>query len=125
LLLELRERFGKRGINEEDRVRAASLRHAAVPVPGGDPSHLESFLARAEARVRYHHGTTLTDPRALELINKTNQFNLNGRRLTDIEWRRYLSNPAVRLLVVDYEDRFGRLGKIAVVAGRLEEGTFV
>jgi FkbH-like protein len=62
------------------------------------------------------------DQRALELINKTSQFNLNGRRFTDAEWKAYLSDPAVHLAVVEYEDRFGKLGKIAVLAGR-EQGS--
>ena len=28
------------------------------------------------------------EPRVLELVNKTNQFNLNGRRYTEADWRK-------------------------------------
>jgi FkbH-like protein len=64
------------------------------------------------------------DRRALELINKTNQFNLNGARFTDADWHAYLSDPATHLAVVEYEDRFGRLGKVAALAGREREDGF-
>jgi FkbH-like protein len=51
-------------------------------------------------------------------VNKTNQFNLNGRRFTETQWRALLDRPGAFLLRVAYEDRFGPLGKIAIVAGR-------
>jgi FkbH-like protein len=59
----------------------------------------------------------------LELVNKTNQFNLNGRRFTEAQWRAVLDRPGAFLLRVAYQDRFGPLGKIAVVAGRREGDT--
>jgi FkbH-like protein len=58
------------------------------------------------------------DPRALELVNKTNQFNLNGKRYTEAAWQNYLRDPASFLLIASYTDKFGPLGKIAVLAGR-------
>ena len=54
----------------------------------------------------------------LELVNKTNQFNLNGRRYTEADWRKLLARPGALLVAVSYEDKFGPLGTIAVVAGR-------
>ncbi len=66
--------------------------------------------------------TTDPDPRALELINKTNQFNLNGRRFTESEWQAHLRRPGAFLYVVAYKDKFGPLGKIAVIAGRRDGG---
>ncbi len=58
------------------------------------------------------------DPRALELVNKTNQWNLNGRRETEGDWRARLDDPDTFVLVVSYRDKYGPLGKIAVVRGR-------
>jgi FkbH-like protein len=68
--------------------------------------------------------------RLLELINKTNQFNLNGVRLSEAEWLRHLADPAGFVVGVSYEDKFGPLGVIGVVAGRqngdtLEVSTWV
>jgi len=124
-LVELRDRFGRREIREEDELRVTSLRSGqAVRQAAGDSAGLETLLAGAEARVTFRWGKKPMDPRALELINKTNQFNLNGARFTEPEWKAYLSDPAAHVAVVEYEDRFGKLGKIAVLAGREQESGF-
>ena len=62
------------------------------------------------------------DTRVLELVNKTNQFNLNGLRHTEAEWRRDLENPGAFVVAVSYKDKFGALGKIAVLKGARNNG---
>jgi len=57
------------------------------------------------------------DKRPLELINKTNQFNLNGLRLGESEWQRLLGRNDTIVAVASYQDKFGPLGKIAVLVG--------
>jgi FkbH-like protein len=54
------------------------------------------------------------------LINKTNQFNLNGVRLSEGQWMRSLADPATFVVSVSYQDRFGPLGIIGVVLGTRE-----
>jgi FkbH-like protein len=121
----LRERFGKRCVREEDGLRARSLRQSAdLKLAAGAVAHIEALLAGAEARMRLRFGKVPADGRALELINKTNQFNLNGRRISEGRWGGYLAGLGVELMTVEYEDRFGRLGNIAVVAGRSDNGHF-
>ena len=66
---------------------------------------------------------TSWDPRVLELINKTNQFNLNGIRYTENDLRGFISHPQSVLLKTSYQDKFGPLGKIAAVLGRLDGKT--
>ncbi len=56
-------------------------------------------------------------PRCLELINKTNQFNLNGVRWTESEWKQHLEDDEGFVVTVYYRDKFGPLGRIAVAAG--------
>ena len=60
--------------------------------------------------------------RAFELINKTNQFNLNGRRWKEPEWRRFLGEPGAFLVTASYEDKFGPLGEIAAMLGTAGAG---
>ncbi len=48
-------------------------------------------------------------------MNKTNQFNLNGIRYTEDAWS--VARNGSFVWTVSYEDRFGALGKIAVLAG--------
>jgi FkbH-like protein len=123
-LLELRDHFRKREIRREDKLRVASLRDGQAVRQAADSASLDALLAGAQARVTFRWGKQPPDPRALELINKTNQFNLNGVRYTQADWNAYLSDPATRLVVVEYEDRFGKLGKIAALAGREQDGGF-
>ena len=56
-------------------------------------------------------------------MNKTNQFNLNGRRFQEAEWQNWLNAPDTVLVTASYRDKYGPLGKIAVIAGDLFEVT--
>jgi FkbH-like protein len=122
LLRRLRDLFGKSIVSEEDSIRLQSIRAAAV-LPGssnGDTNSLDSFLQDAQATVVFTFGKQKDDHRAFELINKTNQFNLNGKRLNETSWATYLDDPATFLMTVSYEDKYGPLGKIAVLLGRVQ-----
>jgi FkbH-like protein len=125
LLKRLRDIFGKSDISKEDSIRLKSIRAAGAllelsEVPG---STLDDLLQGAEAAVRFTFGQRAEDSRALELINKTNQFNLNGERLTDAEWMARLVDPASFFATATYEDKYGQLGKIAVLMGTLQGRT--
>jgi len=129
LLYELRDLFGKSVILEEDKIRAGSLRQAQAFAEAGQASEgagaSGEFLAQAEAELALIWDKDPPDPRALELINKTNQFNLNGKRHTEASWRAYLKDPRAFLLLVSYKDKFGPLGKIAVLAGTRQGKTLM
>jgi len=81
------------------------------------------FLRQAEAELTFHVQKHPLDPRAIELVNKTNQFNLNGKRYTDASWLTYIKQPNTLLVMASYRDKYGPLGKIAVIAGRKERRT--
>jgi FkbH-like protein len=116
----LRDLFGKQATGDTDRLRAASLRsRAAVEedlAAASSPESREALFAAMDARLRLDFRLPPA-PRALELINKTNQFNLNGNRWEESAWRAWCAEPASRVVVVGYEDKFGPLGDIAVLAG--------
>jgi FkbH-like protein len=80
---------------------------------------MDDFLKGAEGRLTFTFGKPLEDARAFELINKTNQFNLNGKRYDEADWSRFLKDPRKFLVTVSYEDKFGKLGRIAVLLGKL------
>jgi len=118
LLFLLRERFGKSELREEDRIRLASLRSHTERLSQTPPAAASpDFLARLNAKLTLRYSTG-DDDRAFELVNKTNQFNLNGRRYTAREWHSYFEQPGAFLVTAAYEDRFGPLGEIAALAGR-------
>jgi FkbH-like protein len=121
-LRRLRDLFGKALVTEEDALRLDSIRqgaafHQIVEEGGSAP---EAFLEKMNAHITFDFRGALGDSRVLELVNKTNQFNLNGVRYTEADWM----NGADRDFVasVAYDDKFGPLGKIAVIRGRYEDG---
>jgi FkbH-like protein len=118
LFYRLRDLFGKSSISEEDSIRRESIRRTHRVHPRGSAQSTEAFLEQAEATFAFDFSKNQKDNRAFELINKTNQFNLNGRRFSEFEWQRFLKEADTFLLAVTYEDKYGPLGKIAVVAGR-------
>lgn len=120
LLLRLRDICGKESLSAEDAMRLESIRTSVEfrAVEGEEIS--EEFLKQANGVIEFEDRPSEAGTRPLELVNKTNQFNLNGMRYTESEWRAETSRPDCCFLVVDYRDRFGILGKVAVLLGHLD-----
>jgi len=120
LLERLRDLFGKDSVSKEDTIRLESLRRTHVLAEGAptDARSSDEFLAQAKGELTLAFAKDPPDPRALELVNKTNQFNLNGKRYTEAAWRARLAKPDAFLLLAAYQDKYGPLGKIAVLSGR-------
>jgi FkbH-like protein len=57
-------------------------------------------------------------PRAAQLINKSNQFNLTTRRYTEAELERLVADPETVALCFRLRDRFGDNGLISVTLAR-------
>jgi len=121
LLHRLRDLFGKGGVSKEDLLRLQNIRQAAVfresSNGNGHGRSLDEFLREADASMYLSFDKQLCDARALELINKTNQFNLNGRRLSESGWVACLNDPSSFVATVSYKDKYGDLGRIAVLLG--------
>ena len=60
-------------------------------------------------------------PRASQLINKSNQFNLTTRRYTEAELQRVVDDPSSVAMCFRLKDRFGDNGLISVVLARPDE----
>jgi FkbH-like protein len=118
LLAELRDLFGQHAISEEDLLRSSSLATAAETNPLDGTGTNDGLLATAQAEITIDLTMSDLDGRVLELVNKTNQFNLNGRRYTRAEWLDAANADGAFVITVGYRDRFGPLGRIAVMAGR-------
>jgi FkbH-like protein len=57
-------------------------------------------------------------PRTIQLINKTNQFNLTTRRYTEAEVEQLIKTPRAVPLCLRLRDRFGDNGLISVILAR-------
>jgi FkbH-like protein len=126
LIKHLRDTFGKSQLTEEDAIRLDSVRSSGAlrcAVESGGLSS-DDFLRASEARIVFET-LSADDTRSFELLNKTNQFNLNGRRFTEGEWRNTFRDRATMVFGVAYEDKYGPLGKIAVLMGRAHGHRFL
>ena len=105
--------FTRRSITAEDRERTELYRRRLA---GMVPSDLEGadltgFLEGLKMRLTIHDRSRGDRTRAVQLINKTNQFNLNGRRVTDEEVGAILAAGG-RLITASLADRTGDHGEI-------------
>jgi FkbH-like protein len=79
-----------------------------------DGADLDTFLGSLEMTLRLHDRGQGDRTRAVQLINKTNQFNLNGRRLTDEEVGAILDRGGA-LYSASLSDRTGDHGEITAL----------
>lgn len=122
LMEQLRDSFGKGKLLNEDRLRAETIRRSAMMMTSEKSPGGEDFVSRTKPQFTAEYSDAAVDARALELINKTNQFNLNGKRHTSTSLARHLQKPGAFILVVSYTDKYGPLGKIAVLCGVCRDG---
>ncbi len=107
-------------VTEEDRTRAgqyqANLARDALAAEAADlPSYLRGLQMQLIVRPFDRIGLA----RTVQLINKTNQFNLTTRRYTEDEVLAVMSDPRAYGLQLRLLDRFGDNGIIAIVIGRM------
>jgi FkbH-like protein len=126
LLKHLRKVFGKSLLTGDDMLRLDSIRNASAwrrdsaQSAGGFSE--DDLLSAADGSLVFNLAQE-GDARSLELVNKTNQFNLNGKRFSDSEWRRFANHPGAFVLSVSYKDKYGPLGTISVILGTPEGQT--
>jgi FkbH-like protein len=79
---------------------------------------MEGYLKSLEMAMLARRIDKVDLPRSIQLINKTNQFNLTTLRRTDAELKALLSEERVVPLCVRLADRFGDNGLISVILAR-------
>jgi len=84
----------------------------------GATTDLESYLRSLDMEMRWRRFDTLGQSRIVQLINKTNQFNLTTRRSSDDEVAALIVEDRALTLQIRLVDQFGDNGVIAIVAGR-------
>ena len=80
---------------------------------------MEAYLAGLRMELRCSPFDQVGLPRIVQLINKTNQFNLTTRRYTEAEIQGLLRDGATLHLQLRLVDRFGDNGIIALIIGKL------
>ncbi len=105
--------FDKSQITEEDVLRTQNYKRQLKSVAPADLSsdRLRTFLRDQDMRLTVFDRSKCDQTRAIQLINKTNQFNMNGRRWSDEEINNTLENGG-KLISARLEDRNGTYGEI-------------
>ncbi len=86
-------------------------------------SDIEGYLRSLEMRAIWSRFDRIGQARTVQLINKTNQFNLTTRRITDEEVAALIDDERALTLQIRLTDTFGDNGVIAIVIGLFEPGT--
>jgi FkbH-like protein len=123
-LCHIRDLFGRPSASTENAIRLDSLRQGMIFQEEASAAQGESFMRALNATVRIDCDLDVASDRSLELVNKTNQFNMNGIRFGVSDWAAELSRPGTTLMLVSYEDRFGKLGRVGAILGRFENDSF-
>ena len=115
--------FESLALTDEDRERTTQYQgNTARDALKAAVTDLPSYLRGLEMRLLWKGFDSIGLQRIVQLINKSNQFNLTTRRYTDHDVIAVMNDPAAFGLQLRLLDRFGDNGIIAVVIGRLQAG---
>jgi FkbH-like protein len=110
-------------ITEEDRERTSQYQgNRARAALKASTTDLAGYLRGLEMELIWRPFDRIGLQRIVQLINKTNQFNLTTRRTTEAEVQALMEDPRGFGLQLRLLDRFGDNGIIAIVIGRMLDG---
>jgi FkbH-like protein len=108
--------FEPRAITAEDSVRTRQYQEeAARNALSGSATDMDSYLRSLEMEATIAALGEKDVPRAAQLINKSNQFNLTTIRRTEAEVSAMIGSTSHLCLTVRLRDRFGDYGLICAV----------
>jgi FkbH-like protein len=117
LFTKLQSLFAAWKITAEDRLRTESF--TARPDAWSETSAASDLRHVSQLGLEINLKQDAFDQaRSLELINKTNQFNLTGERISREEWLEWMSLPGAFCMSARLRDRYGDFGTVCVVLGR-------
>ncbi len=112
--------FESLGVTADDRARTAQYRDNRARVALAEAAtDLPGYLRSLEMRLVWRRFDEAGLLRVVQLVNKTNQFNLTTRRTTVEAMRALLADPRRIGLQLRLLDRFGDNGIVVVIIGAL------
>jgi FkbH-like protein len=109
-------------VTDEDRERTAQYQgNKAREALKASVTDLPAYLRGLEMELIVRPFDRVGLQRIVQLINKSNQFNLTTRRYTDEDVLAVMADPEAFGLQLRLTDRFGDNGVIAIIIGRLQE----
>jgi FkbH-like protein len=109
-------------ITDEDRTRSGQYQNnRARDALKASATDLDSYLRGLEMRLLWRRFDRVGLARTVQLINKTNQFNLTTRRYSEADIVAVMQDQRAFGAQLRLIDRFGDNGIIAIVIGRLRD----
>jgi FkbH-like protein len=114
--------FESVAITDEDRVRSAQYQgNRAREALKASTTDMGAYLRGLEMEMIWRRFDRIGLQRTVQLINKTNQFNLTTRRYTEEDVVDVMQSNKAFGLQLRLTDRFGDNGIIAICIGKLQE----
>lgn len=85
----------------------------------------EDMFGSLGLKISIKNATSDDLPRATELINRTNQFNMQGSRTSLSEMKEWHSSPTHHILITNLKDNFGDMGCVSVLVAKEEADSIV
>jgi FkbH-like protein len=109
-------------VTDEDRERSGQYQgNRAREALKSSVTDLDSYLRGLEMQLVWRPFDKIGLQRTVQLINKSNQFNLTTRRYTEEDVLAVMDDPSAFGLQLRLIDRFGDNGVIAIIIGRLRD----
>lgn len=114
--------FESVSITDEDRVRSQQYQsNREREVLKASTTDLDAYLHGLEMQLIWRRFDAVGLQRTVQLINKTNQFNLTTRRYSEEDVVALIDDPRAFGLQLRLIDRFGDNGIIGIVIGRMSD----
>lgn len=116
--------FDTLNLSQEDLTRAALYEQRAKAEEFRKAStDLESFYYDLDMSVSISRLNNSNLPRASQLTQKTNQFNVTTRRYSEADFEQMLVNPNWLVRVISVKDKFGDNGIVGLFIASVEENS--
>ncbi len=116
--------FDRLAVTSESQLRGLIYRQQADRETFRKSSQsMNDFLSGLEMRARVSVADDFTFPRIVELLGKTNQFNLTTHRHSAAQIEEFVQRPDCGVFTLQLVDRFGDNGIVGVAIVELHEGT--
>ncbi len=102
---------------KENLIRNKS--YQALKIINKNSTNIDSFLKKINMRCLVSRVVDKNEERPLELINKTNQFNLNGIRLNENDWYKYFKKN-YHIMKFNLNDNIAKHGIIGILVSQIK-----
>lgn len=114
-------RFESLAVTKEDLLRSESIRtNVQRETLAKESGGAEAYLFGLQMVLTVQPFTEIDLTRIVQLFNKTNQFNLTTRRITDVQAREWMASPEAYTLSIRLKDRFGEFGLTGLMVAVVE-----